>query len=101
MLHAEMLTPEPIGGDTRFRVRFGRGIGEPLIEDIRVSHPHSWAAVSRSRALHVLSEGQIDETSDGSRLVIRMRLNPHGTLRLLTRRWGCLCTALWIRTSVG
>src|SRR5215204_3777709 len=66
MLHAEMLTPEPIGVGTRFRVRFGRRVGEALIEDIRVSRPHSWAAVSRSRALEVLSEGQIEKTSDGS-----------------------------------
>lgn len=27
MLHAEMLTPEPIGAGTTFRVRFGRGVG--------------------------------------------------------------------------
>ncbi|HET9301419.1 MAG TPA: SRPBCC family protein [Propionibacteriaceae bacterium] len=84
MLQAEMLTPEPIGAGTRFRVRFGRGVGEALIEDIRVSRPRSWAAISQSRALDVLSEGQIDETSDGSRLVMRMRLHPRGTLRLLT-----------------
>jgi uncharacterized protein YndB with AHSA1/START domain len=88
MLHAEMLTPEPVGVGTRFRVRFGRRVGEALIEDIRVSRPHSWAAVSRSRALDVLSEGQIDETPNGSRLLMRMRLDPHGTLRLLTPALG-------------
>jgi diacylglycerol O-acyltransferase / wax synthase len=84
MLQAEMLTSEPIGAGTRFRVRFGRGVGEALIEDIRVIRPRSWAAISQSRALDVLSEGQIDETSDGSRLVMRMRLHPRGALRLLT-----------------
>ncbi|HLM20874.1 MAG TPA: SRPBCC family protein [Propionibacteriaceae bacterium] len=84
LLQAEMLTPEPIGVGTRFRVRFGRGVGEALIEDVRVDRPRSWAAVSRSGALDVLSEGQIDETSDGVRLVMRMRLRPHGALRLLT-----------------
>jgi hypothetical protein len=62
MLQAEMLTPEPIGAGTRFRVRFGRGVGEALIEE----RPRSWAAISQSRALDVLGEGQIDETSDGS-----------------------------------
>jgi len=29
LLQAEMLTPEPMGVGTRFRVRFGRGVGEP------------------------------------------------------------------------
>ena len=84
MLHAEMLTAEPIGVGTRFCVTFGRGVGEALIEDIRVSRPRSWAALSRSRALDVLSEGQIEKTADGCRLLIRMRLRPHGILRLLT-----------------
>jgi hypothetical protein len=87
-LHAEMLTPEPIGVGTRFRVRFDRGVGEALIEDTRINRPCSWAAVSRSRALDVLSEGQIEKTASGSRLVMRMRLRPHGTLRLLTPALG-------------
>ena len=88
MLNAEMLTPEPIGVGTRFRVTFGRGVGEALIEDISISRPRSWAAVSRSRALDVLSEGQIDRTANGSRLVIRMRLRPRGSLRILNPALG-------------
>ena len=43
------------------------------------TRPCSWVAVSRSRALDVLSEGQIEKTATGSRLVMRMRLRPHGT----------------------
>ena len=35
MLHAEMLTPEPIGAGTTFRVRSGRGVGDGLTEDTR------------------------------------------------------------------
>jgi len=88
MLHAEMLTPEPIGVGTRFRVTFGRGVGEALIEDISINRPRSWAAVSRSRALDVLSEGQIDRTVNGSRLVMRMRLRPRGSLRILNPALG-------------
>jgi Wax ester synthase-like Acyl-CoA acyltransferase domain/Polyketide cyclase / dehydrase and lipid transport len=88
MLHAEMLTPEPIGVGTRFRVTFGRRVGEALIEDIGINRPRSWAAVSRSGALDVLSEGLIDETANGSRLVMRMRLRPHGTWRVLTPALG-------------
>jgi WS/DGAT/MGAT family acyltransferase len=88
MLHAEMLTPEPIGVGTRFRVMFGRRVGEALIEDIQIKRPGSWAAVSRSRALDVLSEAEIEKTGNGSRLVMRMRLRPHGALRLLTPALG-------------
>ena len=88
MLHAEMLTPEPIGVGTRFRVMFGRGVGQALIEDIQINRPHLWAAVSWSRALDVLTEAEIEKTADGSRLVMRMRLRPHGALRLLTPALG-------------
>jgi diacylglycerol O-acyltransferase len=84
MLDAEMLTPEPIEVGTTFRVRFGRNVREGLIEDIQINRPRSWAAVSRSRTLDVVSEAQIEETSNGCRLLVRMRLRPHGTLRLLT-----------------
>jgi len=88
MLNAEMLTPEPIGVGTRFRVTFGRGVGEALIEDISIDRPRSWAAVSQSKALDVLSEGQIDKTANGSRLVMHMRLRPRGSLRILTPALG-------------
>ncbi|HEX3195982.1 MAG TPA: CPBP family glutamic-type intramembrane protease [Propionibacteriaceae bacterium] len=49
MLHAEMLTPEPIGVGTTFRVRFGRVVGDGLIRDTKINRPRSWAAISRSR----------------------------------------------------
>jgi diacylglycerol O-acyltransferase / wax synthase len=88
MLRAEMLTPEPIGVGTRFRVTFGRGVGEALIEDVQINRPRSWAAVSRSAPLEVLSEGLIDETANGCRLVMRMRMRPHGNLRVLTPALG-------------
>jgi Wax ester synthase-like Acyl-CoA acyltransferase domain/Polyketide cyclase / dehydrase and lipid transport len=84
LLQAEMLTPEPIGVGTTFRVGFGRGVGEALIEDTKIDRPGSWAAISRSRALDAQTEGKIDKIADGSRLIMRTELRPHGVLRLLT-----------------
>ena len=84
LLQAEMLTPEPIGVGTTFRVRFGRGVGEALIEDIKIDRPRSWAAFSRSQALDAQTEGKIDQIPDGSRLIMCTQLRPYGLLRLLT-----------------
>ena len=84
MLHAEMLTPEPIGVGTTFRVRFGRGVGDALINDTKINRPHSWAAISRSRALDAESAGEINDMTGGCRLIMRTELRPHGILRLLT-----------------
>jgi hypothetical protein len=84
LLQAELLTPVPIQTGAMFRAKFGRGVGEALIEDLKINRPHSWEAISRSRALDAHTEGQIDETSSGSRLIMRTQLRPHGILRLLT-----------------
>lgn len=95
MLHVDMLTTEPVGAGTTFRVKFGRGVGDALIEDTRVDRPHSWAAVSRSRVLDVESEGQISEIPSGCRLTIRTRLRPRGILRVLTPALGWWMRRTW------
>ena len=51
MMHTEMLTPEPIGVGTTFRVRVGRGVGDGAVNHTKINRPRSWAAISRSRAL--------------------------------------------------
>jgi len=89
MLHAEMLSPEPIGVGTTFRVRFGRGVGDGLINHTKINRPSSWAAISRSRALDAETAGEISNITGGCRLIMRTELRPHGILRLLTPalRW--------------
>jgi diacylglycerol O-acyltransferase len=84
MLNAEMLTPEPIGVGTTFRVRFGRGVGDGLINHTKINRPRSWAAISRSRALDAESAGEIRDCTGGCRLIMRTELRPHGILRPLT-----------------
>ena len=80
----QKLTPGEIGPGTRFRVRFGRGVGETIIEDITVDRPRSWTAVSHSRLLGVEAEGRVVQVPGGCRLVMRTRLHAKGPLRIAT-----------------
>ena len=93
MLQVQMLTSEPVRAGTTFRVIFGRGVGEAVIEDTKVDRPHSWTAVSRSRVLDVESEGQILDVPGGSRLIMRSRLRPAGPSAYSPRHWAGGCTA--------
>ena len=88
MLRAQMVTPEPVAAGTTFRVTFGRGMGEALIEDTRIDRPRSWTAISRSRALDAQTEGQIHDISGRCEVFLRTQLRPHGFLRLLTPALG-------------
>src|SRR3954452_5989938 len=78
-----MLTPEPIGVGTAFRVKFARGVGEAVIEDTQFDRPGSWTAVSRSGVLDAETQAAVLVIPCGSRLVIRTRLRPRGALRLV------------------
>src|SRR5205807_6503196 len=60
---AEKLTPGPIGAGTRYRVRFGRGVGTAMIENTAFDPPRNWAAVSTSRRLRVRFWGQVTEAA--------------------------------------
>jgi hypothetical protein len=65
----QKLTPGPIGVGTRYRVRFGRGIGTATIDDTAFDLPRYWSAVSRPRRLDVRAEGSVVETAPGSSTV--------------------------------
>ena len=81
---AEKLTPGPIGAGTRYRVRFGRGVGTAMIENTAFDPPRSWAAVSTSRRLRVRFWGQVTDAAGGCRLAVRTELFPRGGLRVLS-----------------
>jgi diacylglycerol O-acyltransferase / wax synthase len=95
MLRAQMITPEPVAAGTRFRVTFGRGVGEALIEDTKIDRPRSWTAISRSRALDAQTEGQIHDISGRCEVFLRTQLRPHGFLRLLSPALG-----LWMHRTL-
>jgi hypothetical protein len=74
MLRAQMLTPGPVAAGTTFRVVFGRGVGEALIEDTKIDRPRSWTATSRSRALDAQTEGQIHDISGRCEVFLHTQL---------------------------
>jgi hypothetical protein len=95
MREVEMTTPEPIGVGTRYRVRFGRGVGVALIENTAFDRPRYWASVSRSRPLDARAEGRVVETQSGCWLSIRTQLHPHGMLRALRPVLGRVLRRSW------
>ncbi|GAA4698937.1 hypothetical protein GCM10023215_41720 [Pseudonocardia yuanmonensis] len=83
LLAVEQLTPAPIGAGTRFRMRFGLGVGESTVTYVDFEAPRRWTATSTSRHLDVHLEGLVHPAGSGSRLVLRTRLRPRGPLRPL------------------
>ena len=79
MLRAQMLTPGPVAAGTTFRVVFGRGVGEALIEDTKIDRPRSWTATSRSRALDAQTEGQITTSPVAARCSFTPNCVPTGS----------------------
>jgi WS/DGAT/MGAT family acyltransferase len=84
LLSVEQLTDGPIGVGTRFRMRFGHGVGDSTVTYTGFDPPRAWAAHSTSARLDVHAEGHVEAAGSGSRLVVRTDLRPHGPLRPLT-----------------
>jgi polyketide cyclase/dehydrase/lipid transport protein len=80
----EKLSPGPVGAGTRYRVRFGRGVGTAIIENTGFDRPRSWSAVSTARRLTVGFRGQDTPIPGGCQLAVRTELFPHGALRVLS-----------------
>lgn len=80
---AEKLTPGPVGAGTRYRVRFGRGVGTAIIENTGFDRPRSWSGVSTARRLTVRFRGQVTPIPAGCQLAVHTELQPRGVLRVL------------------
>lgn len=78
----EALTDGPLRAGSRYRVRFGRGVGVSIIEYQDVDAPLSWTTTSTSRRLDVQFAGTITSVHGGSRVTMQTTLLPHGPLRL-------------------
>jgi uncharacterized protein YndB with AHSA1/START domain len=91
----EKLTPGPPGVETRYRVRFGRGVGAAVIENTTFDRPQSWSAISRSRRLNVRFRGEVTGIAGGCRLAVRTEFFPRGGLRLLSPLLGSLMRRSW------
>ena len=80
----EKLTPGPVGAGTRYRVRFGRGVGTAIIENSSFDRPRSWSGVSTARRMTVLFRGQVTPIPGGCQLAVHTELQPRGVLRMLS-----------------
>jgi len=80
----ERLTPGPTGAGTRYRVRFGRGVGTAIIENTGFDRPRSWSGVSTAQRLTVRFRGEVTPIPGGCQLAVRTELFPHGALRVLS-----------------
>ena len=78
----EALTDGPLRAGSRYRVRFGRGVGVSIIEYQDVDAPLSWTTTSTSRRLDLQFAGTITSVHGGSRVTMQTTLLPHGPLRL-------------------
>jgi uncharacterized protein YndB with AHSA1/START domain len=80
--HVEALTDGPLQAGSRYRVRFGRAVGDSVLEYRHVDPPRSWRSTSVSRRLDVEFAGTIGPVPRGSRVTLLTKLLPRGPLRL-------------------
>lgn len=78
----EMTSPEPVGTGSTYRGRF-RGMGTVQVELTAHDRPRHFATRERSR----MATGEFDfvltPRGDQTEVELRMRLEPHGPMRLL------------------
>lgn len=97
LLAVEPLTEGPVRPGSRYRVRFGRGVGEALITYDEVQPPVRWRTHSTSRHLNVQFTGSITATASGSAVVLRTVLAPAGPLRLVRPALAPIMARSWDR----
>ncbi len=78
----DRLTDGPLRLGSKYRVEFGRGIGDSVIEIVGFDPPSSWQTTSTSRHLDVQLAGRVVPASRGSRVMLETTLLPHWPLRL-------------------
>jgi glyoxylase-like metal-dependent hydrolase (beta-lactamase superfamily II) len=84
MRAVEPLDDLPVRAGSRFQVRFGRGVGDALIEYLEVQRPSRWRSRSTSARLDVEFTATITPVGGGSRVHLTTVLHPRGALRLAT-----------------
>jgi hypothetical protein len=84
MLRAQMLTPGPVAAGTTFRVVFGRGVGEALIEDAKIDRLAHGRRQAGHEPLTLRLRGKSTTSPAAARCSFTPNCVPHGFLRLLT-----------------
>jgi Polyketide cyclase / dehydrase and lipid transport len=81
MKASEKITGGPLGVGARYATEFVKG--PPMVmECVGYDRPSAWSLVGRSSALTAGGGGRVLPSADGSHLIMRMELEPHGLLRL-------------------
>jgi uncharacterized protein YndB with AHSA1/START domain len=81
MKRIEQLTDGPIGVGTRYMAEFVKG--PPMVmECTRYERPVTWSLTGDSPALRATGGWRVLPAADGSHLVVRVEMEPHGLLRL-------------------
>jgi Polyketide cyclase / dehydrase and lipid transport len=83
MKHVRKLTDGPMGLGTRYEMEFVPG--RPMVVDcVRFERPTEWQMSGETMGMKVGWGGQVVATKTGSHLVLRMQLQPHGLMRLIS-----------------
>jgi len=82
MKRIEKITDGPVGVGTRYATEFVKG--PPMVmECVQYERPTQWSLVGESAAMKAVGEGNIVSATEGTRLVMRMEIDPRGALRLV------------------
>jgi uncharacterized protein YndB with AHSA1/START domain len=81
MTRIAKLTDGPVGAGTRYVAEFVKG--PPMVmECTRYQRPAAWSVTGDSPVLRASGGWRVLPTADGSRLAVRVEMEPHGLLRL-------------------
>ena len=83
MKRIEKVTDGPIGVGARYATEFAKG-PQMVIEYTSYERPTRWASVGDSAALKASGSGSVVPSPDGTHLIMRMELEPHGLFKLAT-----------------
>ena len=82
MRSVQLLTGDPIGIGSRYRVRWA-GSPDVIVEYTQYERPGQWATVADSQTMTIRFSARVTPVPSGSHLAVRMELLPRGPARLL------------------
>lgn len=81
MKSSEKITGSPSGVGARYATEFVKG-PRMVMECVGYERPSAWSMIGNSSALKAGGGGRVLPAADGSHLIMRMELEPHGLLML-------------------
>jgi hypothetical protein len=81
MTRIEKVTGGPVGAGTRYVAEFAKG-PRMVMECTRYERPAAWSLTGESAVMKARGGWRVLRTEEGSHLVVRVEMEPHGLLRL-------------------